>query len=122
MFISEVKRKASSHGNFRNHNEGYLLVHLGTTAGGPANKRRKFEFCHRLVLYLIFGPPPASEDNVAWECCHICSNKTCLNPVHLVWGTKGDNYANDMYRYMSLARAQGHPEDTIPLGTIVRVK
>lgn len=122
MFISNSARKSLPLGLYNN-KKGYLMIHLGYIPGGPPRSNVKLEYCHRLVLYLIFGPPPPSEqEDIDWQCCHICSNMTCLNPFHLVWGTKQDNYCNRMDRYIELARAQGHPEETIPLRTIQRVK
>ena len=110
MFVSEEARKRLHHG-FMDSGQGYLKVHLGYAPGKPRRRFPKYEFCHRLLLYFIFGPPNAIG---LWECCHICNNKSCLNPFHLVWGTKKDNKANSMPRYIELAREQGHPEDTIP--------
>jgi HNH endonuclease len=110
MFISEAAKKTVKHGLIAS-DEGYMKVPLGY------DKRRRdttmSEYCHRLVLYFIFGPSPPSSQG-PWECCHICCNKSCLNPFHLVWGTRKHNLANLMADYIDLAKEQGHPEDTIP--------
>ena len=113
MFISEATTRTMERGISYN-GRGYLVVHLGYGHGRPCRISPKYEYGHRLVLYLIFGPPPPSEQAGPWECCHMCCNKSCLNPFHLVWGTRRHNLANAMATYINLAREQGHPEDTIP--------
>jgi len=107
MFIDASKVKSTKRHGWTLH-DGYLRILLGYHRGQPV-----IEYGHRLVLYFIFGPPPVS-DQGPWECCHMCCHRNCLNPFHLVWGTKKDNHANNMATYISLARKQGHPESTIP--------
>lgn len=45
------------------------------------------EGAHRFVLWSIFGPPPNDE----WVVMHYCCHAACLNPFHMVWGTRGEN-------------------------------
>jgi hypothetical protein len=40
-----------------------------------------WEAAHRLVLWTFEGPPPDATDEVT----HLCNNKNCLNPAHMVW-------------------------------------
>ncbi len=67
---------------------GYLTVRLNPHAPGPA----MYEKAHRLVLWQLQGPPPRPNVTLRRYCAmHTCSNKMCLNPAHLVWGTYAEN-------------------------------
>ena len=110
MFISEAALSSLPSYLTRKGN-GYMRVLLGV------DKRQRtpiqiFDRCHRLVLYFMWGPPP--DDDQVWMCCHICGNKSCLNPFHLVWGLSRDNKEDSLERYRVLADQQGHPKETIP--------
>ncbi|KAL6745792.1 hypothetical protein V8C86DRAFT_3035277 [Haematococcus lacustris] len=47
------------------------------------------EVAHRLVLWAFDGPPQEPHHEVL----HMCGSRHCLNPSHLVWGSKADNKA-----------------------------
>ncbi|KAL6748736.1 hypothetical protein V8C86DRAFT_2442796 [Haematococcus lacustris] len=47
------------------------------------------EVAHRLVLWAFDGPPQEPHHEVL----HVCGSRHCLNPSHLVWGSKADNKA-----------------------------
>ena len=93
--------------------DGYMKVPLCRAQPRASRTSPEYEYCHRLVLYFIFGPPPSTLEG-PFDCCHICCNYSCLNPFHLVWGTRKHNVNNQMADYIHLATEQGHPEDTIP--------
>lgn len=64
---------------------GYLMMLLG------GKGRTKFmEGAHRLVLLLTYGP---SKEPSYTHVLHICGNKSCINPDHLMWGTQAMNVA-----------------------------
>ena len=48
------------------------------------------ELAHRLVLWLLVGPPPP-RCRGEWEAMHACDNKRCIHPGHLFWGTRAAN-------------------------------
>ena len=56
----------------------YLLVTVGGSLVMTA---------HRLVLYLVVGPPPPGADIAM----HICNNPACANWLHLMWGSASEN-------------------------------
>ena len=81
----------------------YLQLTLGRGVGGPIK-----ESAHRVVLVSTFGPPPVELVRVGGaHVLHICGNPDCLNPLHLVWGSDGDNKANNTEVYHALLANQG---------------
>lgn len=47
------------------------------------------EYAHRVVLWSMYGPPPADiRDPVAM---HTCNHPGCLSPNHLVYGERSEN-------------------------------
>jgi hypothetical protein len=47
----------------------------------------RYEGVHRIAFYLFTGAPPSQEQEVM----HTCDNPGCVNPLHLMIGTKIDN-------------------------------
>ncbi len=92
--VKVVKRKGKGKG--KKMENGYLNVLTESTPVGA----------HRAVLALIIGPPPASSPphGRQWLCCHTCSQPTCLQPFHLVWGDTADNKRDDPARYIELSQ------------------
>ena len=95
--------------------EGYLNVIL------CGHKVR----AHRFVLWALRGfypvklapPQGGSVSDFLLEplCLHICGNKGCLNPCHLVWGDCSSNRARDRCRfvYSALLELQGRLSDSL---------
>jgi hypothetical protein len=54
------------------HQEGYVLLRL---------RPGRNEAVHRLVCWLMKGPPTAPH----MHCAHLCGRPNCLNPDHLLW-------------------------------------
>ena len=69
--------------------QGYIQVYLAydrkLAVPGPDQIR---EGAHRIVLWFVCGPP----DNVNMVAMHYCNNTRCLNPLHLAWGTRQENF------------------------------
>jgi hypothetical protein len=71
---------------------GYVWLMLGQIGHGRARVNIK-EGAHRFVLWANWGPPPPDiADPVAM---HMCHDKACLNPFHLVWGEIWENASPD---------------------------
>ena len=75
----------------------YLKVMLGD----PASKLHFSEYAHRLLLWVLVGPPPPGPDGKPLECIHCCDQKCCLNPLHLVWATHQQNMQRSEAAYLS---------------------
>lgn len=58
---------------------GYGRIGLGGRKDGVGN-------AHRVSFQLTYGFIGSGK-----EICHSCSNRTCVNPLHLYEGTKSDN-------------------------------
>jgi hypothetical protein len=123
MFISKAKVASLAGGGtgLWDGQLGYANLLLGSFPVGHGIS----EGVHRLVKEFIMGPSPAIKRKRGgrmpvypkggyWVCCHICGNKRCLNPFHLVWGSEADNKKDEMTTYQRLAKEQGHPEWSIP--------
>jgi len=71
------------------------------TAGVNGQNRPHFKvgsksiYSHRLTTELQHGPPPAGK-----ECSHLCDQKLCVNPQHIIYETCQEN----------LARQRGKPK------------
>jgi hypothetical protein len=50
---------------------------------------------HQFMCWLAWGPPPSPEER---QVLHLCSDKCCLNPWHLMWGTPCDNLQHRLAR------------------------
>lgn len=57
---------------FVSHREGYVLLRI---------RPGRNEAVHRLVCWLVKGPPTAPN----MHCAHLCGRPNCLNPDHLLW-------------------------------------
>ena len=70
---------------------GYTLVKLGyqTVLRGDQLRQRQVDIdAHRLVCWLVHGPP-AEGSHVATHKCK--GNKACVKPCHLEWNTQQEN-------------------------------
>jgi hypothetical protein len=106
MRLSEAK-VAMAKGMYQPERRGYVKVTLGNLRG-----RSITEWGHRLVLWAVHGPPASPE---GWttsgpHCLHMCGQKDCLNPSHLVWGTAQDNRDDEERVYVERLREQGRHE------------
>lgn len=106
MFISDTQLNGPSLHQVEP--DSYMLVNLGSLKGEAIK-----EYAHRLVLWAMHGPPTKMlADMGGWgpkgpQCLHVCGNKDCLNPAHLVWGSAQDNYRDSESRYIQLMEGQG---------------
>lgn len=62
---------------------GYVKVYVGKVGG-----KAKYEYAHRLVCWLVRGPPSHHQSKT---CVHLCGVANCLNPLHLMWVTQAMN-------------------------------
>ena len=85
--------------------DGYLRVRLG----GSHNAHQD-EFAHRITLWALLGPPPTPPPRPATAdgerkpphrrmvAMHSCSNRDCVCPFHLRWGTDEENLSAHVNR------------------------
>lgn len=78
------KSKVDASNQFQMLASGYVLVCLA-----KHNGLRVMEYMHRLVAYSFWGPPSSNMGKAV--AMHICHNKRCINPNHIVWGTYSQN-------------------------------
>lgn len=69
-------------------NHGYPVIHMGTWRG----------YLVRALYIARYGEIPAR-----LVCRHTCDNSLCINPAHIVLGTRGDN-ARDRRRLLERDR------------------
>lgn len=67
----------------------YSSVMLGTRAGEDAGDKRIVMDVHRLMCLLTKGPPPFA--GAVAKHARVCTDKACINPGHLEWGTQSAN-------------------------------
>lgn len=65
----------------------YLRLDLTGKRGGNSRSR---EWMHRLVCWVMHGPPP-SNDFKLWQAGHKCGNSWCVCPMHMQWMTGTSN-------------------------------
>ena len=61
------------------------------------------EFAHRFVHWAMRGPPRYPLTWATAVVIHLCENASCLNPMHMRWGTQEEN--------LEQARRRGDSED-----------
>lgn len=69
-----------------------VLANVAKSRGAPCSCTVS-ELAHRIVVWAMYGPPPASIRHP--EAMHLCNNQRCLNPLHIVWGEKAENTHRD---------------------------
>jgi hypothetical protein len=108
MFISAAHMAHACTGMHQVEPSSYVTVQLGSHKGTAIK-----EYAHRIVLWAMHGPPldllatMGGWTSAGPHCLHVCGNKDCLNPSHLVWGSAGDNKADDELVYLALLEQQG---------------
>ena len=72
----------------RSGKRGYFkLEEGGCTLGNPFMPSQEV-YLHRLLCFMYRAPPPPHQDV---EACHMCENRLCLAPWHLMWAPHGTN-------------------------------
>jgi len=74
----------------RYHPSGYWMMHNSA--------KRRVDYAHRMVYLECFGKMDGPIVR------HTCDNRKCVNPAHLVTGTKADNTRDMVLRGRSLAQ------------------
>lgn len=63
------------------------LRRYGTSLVGGVDIPSQEIYVSRLLCYIYRGPPPSQE----LEACHLCENRMCMAPWHLVWDSRQNN-------------------------------
>ena len=82
------------------HEQGYVLVVLGSIKQADGSWTPVKEYGHRLVYWALLGP--FQHDPQAWTgaapeqqagpvVMHTCHNRSCLQPLHLLLGNYSEN-------------------------------
>lgn len=72
---------------------GYFMLKEGGCSLGHQHMPSQEIHLHRLLCFMYRGPPPPGQ-NI--EACHMCENRMCLAPWHLVWAPHGANIKGGM--------------------------
>lgn len=86
MVPDEAIVRNTRHINF-DKSHAYVLVKVARRPkrlGGWLQER-----AHRIILWAMHGPPPAGLCRPV--AMHLCHNRRCINPQHLVWGEDREN-------------------------------
>lgn len=73
--------------------QGYLMLTLAQVKvkhKGVERVQRCRQYAHAFVWEMVHGPQPAG----ALVLRHVCNNTACLNPLHIVRGTRQENVAD----------------------------
>ena len=62
-----------------------------------------WEYLHRLICWLFHGPPPS----MLMVASHLCHNRLCVNPLHIMWATLLQN--QNMLHFPTLSPPVGSP-------------
>ena len=65
----------------------FKLKQYGISFPGGVDLPCQEVYMPRLFCYMYRGPPASP----GLETCHLCENRMCLAPWHLVWGTHREN-------------------------------
>ena len=77
---------------------GYYAEECGYVKISLRRGLKEWEYAHRFLCWAVHGPPPLCEQGGRrMEVIHLCDNKFCLNPLHLVWGTHKQNSNPHLY-------------------------
>ena len=89
--------------------KGYFKLREGGCTLGNEFMPSQEIYLHRLLCFMYRGPPPQGQ---GLEVCHICENRMCLAPWHLVWAQHEANikgglvHMRNRHRYHPYEAAQ----------------
>ena len=98
----------------------YLKVSMGYDDPKDPNSHR-YEYVHRIVAWMVFGPPPeqvmlGGKPFRRIECFHVCNYKRCANPLHLAWGTSRHNQLANPEAYEEALGCMGGGRIVVAVG------
>lgn len=83
---------------------------IDNTGYGVININKKKAYAHRIVFYLTSTIIPEG-----LVCDHLCRNRSCVNPTHIEFVTRGENVLRGIAPTANHARKtlckRGHPYD-----------